>query len=82
MNIHVATRKAVAAVALTAASVAGFGTIAVGSANAASATQHKVGPAAFCSVVGGKVPIVGRLPHCKKKVEEIPGGPITVPIER
>jgi hypothetical protein len=37
-------------------------------------------------VFGGELPIIGRLPYCKKKVEENAGGnsggPITVPIER
>jgi hypothetical protein len=45
------------------------------------------GPISFCSVFGGELPIIGRLPYCQKKKVEVnvggnSGGPITVPIER
>jgi hypothetical protein len=47
----------------------------------------KPGPIAFCSVFGGELPIIGRLPYCNKKKVEVnvggnSGGAITVPVER
>jgi hypothetical protein len=84
MKIHVAARRAVAAVALAASAVA-VGSSAMANAAPAPLRQDKPGPISFCSVFGGELPIIGRLPYCKKKAPEkmeVPGGPITVPIER
>jgi hypothetical protein len=75
MKINVAARKGVAAVALSASTVAGFGAVAVGAAavaNAAPVAEHKVAPIGFCTVFGGELPIIGRLPFCKKPPEPMP----------
>jgi hypothetical protein len=79
MKINVAARKGVAAVALSASTVAGFGAVAVGTAavaNAAPVAEHKAAPVGFCSVFGGELPIIGRLPFCKK-----PPAPMPLPKE-
>jgi len=79
MKINVAARKGVAAVALAASTVAGFGAVAVGAAavaNAAPVAEHTVVPTGFCDVFGGELPIIGRLPFCKK-----PPAPMPIPKE-
>jgi hypothetical protein len=76
MKINVAARRAVAAVALSASTVAGFGAAAVGTAAVANATpvaEHKAAPIGFCTVFGGELPIIGRLPFCKKPPAPMPG---------
>jgi hypothetical protein len=82
MKIYVAARRAVAATAL-AATAAAVGSSAMANAAPAAIPQDKPGPISFCSVFGGELPIIGRLPYCKKTPEKmaVPGGPITVPIE-
>jgi hypothetical protein len=85
MKIHVVTRKAIAAAALSASTAAGFGAVAVGSAAVATAApaKQKTAPISFCSVFGGELPVIGRLPYCKKKVpEKMEVPPVSVPIER
>jgi hypothetical protein len=86
MKIHVAARRAIAAVALAASAVA-VGSSATANAVPAPLPLNKPGPITFCSVFGGELPIIGRLPYCQKKKVEVnvggnSGGPITVPIER
>jgi hypothetical protein len=79
MKINLAARKGVAAVALTASTVAGFGAVAVGAAAVAKAAPiagHEVVPTGFCAVFGGELPIIGRLPFCKK-----PPAPMPIPKE-
>jgi hypothetical protein len=79
MKINVVARKGIAAVALSAATVAGLGAVAVGAAaaaNAAPVAEHKVAPTGFCALFGGELPIIGRLPFCKK-----PPAPMPIPKE-
>jgi len=76
MKINSASRKAVAAIALSASTAAGFGAVAVGAAavaNAATVAENKVAPIGFCTVFGGELPIIGRLPFCKKPPAPMPG---------
>jgi hypothetical protein len=88
MKIHVAARRAIAAVALAASAVA-VGSSATANAVPAPLPLDKPGPISFCSVFGGELPIIGPLPYCQKKTPEkmaVPESPqippITVPIER
>ena len=85
MNIHVVARRVVGAAMLSASIAA----VTLGSAATADAAPtplplDKKGPVSFCTVVN-QLPVVGgKVPFCQKKTPEkmeIPGGPITVPIE-
>jgi hypothetical protein len=49
----------------------------------AAPAEQKTAPISFCSVFGGELPVIGRLPYCKKKVpEKMEVPPVSVPTER
>ena len=81
MKINVVTRKAIVAAML----LTSIAAITLGSAATADAApaEQKTAPISFCSVFGGELPVIGRLPYCKKKVpEKMEVPPVSVPIER
>jgi hypothetical protein len=81
MKINVVTRKAIVA-AMLSTSIAAITLGSAATADAAPAEQ-KTAPISFCSVFGGELPVIGRLPYCKKKVpEKMEVPPVSVPIER
>jgi hypothetical protein len=73
MNTTHARKAVVAALMSLSIAAVTLGSAATANANAAPAPvpTDKKGPVSFCSVFGGDLPVIGRLPFCNKKnVEE------------